>query len=201
VSGVAASGFQSVTAGEFHSCGLRDDGRAECWGWNSHGELGTDVPIGAVSGPALVRGTTRFDRIVAAVRHTCGIATSGDVHCWGRSADGETGQPANDHTSMPTLVSGATGFTELGTGNAHTCGLAGGRAYCWGAILGNGTTDRTHVPTPVAGSLIFSAIAVGFEHSCGIADGQVWCWGSNRNGQLGRAGVAFGAAPARVVFD
>jgi serine/threonine-protein kinase len=102
---------------------------------------------------------------------------------------------------MPTKVAGATGFTELGTGNAHTCGLAAGRAHCWGAILGNGTSDRTHVPTPVSGGLTFTAIAVGFEHTCGIAGGQIWCWGSNRNGQLGRSDVTFGAAPARVVFD
>ncbi|MFT4309934.1 MAG: S8 family serine peptidase, partial [Candidatus Woesearchaeota archaeon] len=36
-----SSGFVSVSAGRYHSCGVRaNDSRVLCWGWNRYGELG-----------------------------------------------------------------------------------------------------------------------------------------------------------------
>jgi len=29
-----------ITAGSFHSCAIRPNGRAYCWGWNSYGQIG-----------------------------------------------------------------------------------------------------------------------------------------------------------------
>jgi alpha-tubulin suppressor-like RCC1 family protein len=29
-----------VAAGRDHSCGIRPNGRAYCWGWNGNGQLG-----------------------------------------------------------------------------------------------------------------------------------------------------------------
>jgi alpha-tubulin suppressor-like RCC1 family protein len=31
---------EQVTAGGYHSCGLRDNGRAFCWGFNGYGQVG-----------------------------------------------------------------------------------------------------------------------------------------------------------------
>ena len=54
-----------------HSCGLRTDGTAQCWGSNSHGQ--TDAPSGA------------FTAITAGWGHSCGLRTDGTAQCWGNN--------------------------------------------------------------------------------------------------------------------
>jgi alpha-tubulin suppressor-like RCC1 family protein len=171
-------GLTQISAGEFHSCALRTDNAALCWGWNTSGELGTNAPYDAIV-PAATQtfGSTRFTKVAAGVRHTCAIATDGQIYCWGRNAFGETGQDPFNHVPVPAPVAGATGYSEIGTGNVHTCGLSNQRAYCWGATLGNGTRNTSKVPVQVSSSLAFTALAVGFDRTCGVADGEVWCWG------------------------
>lgn len=197
---IEGTGFRQVSAGEFHTCGLASDERLFCWGWNAHGELGTGAPFGAIARvPTEVSGDGRFTAIAAGVRHTCALATDAQVHCWGRS-NGEIGQDVGFHTRVPGPVPGAAGFGAVGTGNTHSCGITGEQAYCWGTLLGNGSTGVSRAPVAVAGPLAFTAMSVGFDHSCGVADGEVWCWGSNSHGQIGQPGTSFSAVPVRVTI-
>src|SRR4051794_19723623 len=53
----------SIPAGEVHSCGIKPDGTATCWGDNSFGQAG--APAGA------------FTAIAAGWFHSCGIKTDG----------------------------------------------------------------------------------------------------------------------------
>ena len=46
--------FVSLTAGRSHTCGIRDDGEALCWGWNSEGQLGDGGRPTSVATPTLV---------------------------------------------------------------------------------------------------------------------------------------------------
>jgi hypothetical protein len=64
-----AGRFGSVSAGGWHSCGLRDDGSVTCWGDNSHGQ--SDAPAG------------RFTSVAAGGIHTCGLRDDASVLCWG----------------------------------------------------------------------------------------------------------------------
>ena len=61
--------FTAITAGYHHSCGIRTDGTAQCWGHNSFGR--TDAPSDA------------FTAITAGLRHSCGLKTDGTAQCWG----------------------------------------------------------------------------------------------------------------------
>jgi hypothetical protein len=177
LSSVAPTQLQDIAAGEFHTCAVRTDTTLLCWGWNTTGELGTGAPLGAVvPAPAATAGSPRFTAVATGVRHTCAIATDRRVYCWGRNATGETGQDPFNHQPLPALVAGAENFTAIGTGNVHTCGLSEQRAYCWGAILGNGTSGSSKTPVLVSSTLQFSALSVGYEHTCGVASGEVWCW-------------------------
>ena len=192
--------FRQISAGEFHSCAVTADATLSCWGWNSSGELGIGAPNGFVArAPAPLPGPERFTAVSASVRHSCALGTDARVYCWGRS-NGEIGQDVNFSTNVPGVVPGATGFTEVGTGNTHTCGLAGGRAYCWGTLLGDGTPGASKTPVAVASPLTFTALSVGYDHSCGVANGDVWCWGSNSDGQLGQPGSGRALAPVRVAI-
>ena len=74
--------FTTVSAGQWHSCGLRIDRTAACWGDNRVGQ--TDAPAGV------------FTTISAGHWHTCAIRSDGSVTCWGNNVYGESTPPLAD---------------------------------------------------------------------------------------------------------
>ena len=67
--------FLAVSAGDFHTCGIREDiGEVACWG-NDNEEQSTP-PLGV-----------RFLSVSAGRLRTCGIRENGRVVCWGQGSD------------------------------------------------------------------------------------------------------------------
>jgi alpha-tubulin suppressor-like RCC1 family protein len=195
------TGFTSLTAGSYHTCGLSNTGAAYCWGYNEFGQLGTDnyatpfsfTPV-AVSLP---NGVTGFVRIEAGDDHTCALTSTGAGYCWGRNVSGQLGNNSQTDSYTPVAVSlppGVTGFANLAAGMNHTCALAStGAAYCWGSgafgQLGNNQLVASFTPDAVvlpAGVTGFASLAADGNHTCGLSTmGQAHCWGRNFYGQLG----------------
>ena len=192
--------FDRVTAGRLHSCGWEQDGAVYCWGYNSHGQLGS--PGGSVVcgdgapcefKPVPVAGDLAFRVLAAGDRHTCGIATDGAAWCWGGNEVGQLGRGTAGTAVFPTpqAVTGGHAFTAVATGEAHSCALtAAGQAYCWGdndqGQLGDGTSTDRSEPVAVDTDLRFVQIAAGNRHTCGLREtGTVYCWGRNDERQLG----------------
>ena len=71
-----AGEFSSVSAGEFHTCGVRIDGSVACWGRDVEGQA--SPPDG------------EFTSVSAGGQHTCGLRTDGSVACWGDDSYGNT---------------------------------------------------------------------------------------------------------------
>ena len=65
--------FTQVAAGDYHTCGLRVDGTAACWGWNRFGQ--SAPPEG------------RFAQIVSTMHMSCGLRPDGSVECWGYAGE------------------------------------------------------------------------------------------------------------------
>jgi alpha-tubulin suppressor-like RCC1 family protein len=192
--------FGSIAAGFRHTCGLRSDGTALCWGRDSTGELG----IGNFSNadrPVAVATSLRFTTIVTGgdtvqpppgslerlrvESHTCAIATSGLAYCWGSNRSGQLGTGiVGDSSASPVAVSGGLTFSKLSAGSRHTCGITtAGAIYCWGnnqdLELGRGPptggSGASGVPQVVTGgslpaSVTFSSVAAGTRHSCGVGN-------------------------------
>lgn len=200
--------FASIVAGLSHSCGVRSDGAAYCWGDNTYGQLGDSTRISRRN-PVAVRGGHLFTALVTGADHTCGLTNTGAAYCWGRGGDGQLGHGQVMSSNMPVAVANGLTFATLGSGSYHTCGVTSvGKAYCWGwnayGQLGDGRLSSAAIPVAVAGSLTFTNIGTGrgsfFNvHTCGVTDtGAGYCWGDNEYGQLGRDSIAFSAVPVEV---
>jgi len=189
----------AITAGDFHTCAILDDGSVSCWGANEYGRLG--------DGTTTLRNTPTqtsslgADRTAVAITagdsHTCAILDDGSVSCWGFNNGGRLGDGTGTNRNTPTQTSSlGTDRTAvaINAGIYQTCAiLDDGSVSCWGynsdGQLGDGTNTLRNTPTQTSSlgtDRTAVAISAGGYHTCAILDdGYVSCWGGNGTGQLG----------------
>ena len=93
-----------MSAGFYHSCGIRVDGSVACWGDDTAGQA--SPPEGS------------FKSVSAGQQHTCGLRPNGVVECWGSNTD-YFGEHVLGQATPPAGV-----FTSVSAGYTHTCGNA-----------------------------------------------------------------------------
>jgi alpha-tubulin suppressor-like RCC1 family protein len=187
-----AADWQSVSAGEGHTCGLRRPGTLWCWGRNTEGQLGIGSPS-----PIQIRVPTQISlwddwvEVHTGSFVTCGIRSGGAGSCWGTNPVGQAVPGAPDpQLSVATPVPGVASFSTLTTFIFHSCGLdPAGLAWCWGrnqeGQLGTGAGSTSERVTKL-GTGPWSSIAVGRFHTCVMDSSlRVWCTGANNDGTLG----------------
>ena len=142
-----------VKAGAHHTCTVRADRRAVCWGWDkyySHGQIRVPYYLGDVM------------QVTAGWLHSCALQVDRRVVCWGSSGNGRTRVPYSVQGNAVQIVAGAH----------HTCALlADRRVVCWG--------NKKSVPNKIQGNTV--QIAAGDYNTCALqADRTVECWSSFR---------------------
>ena len=201
-----AGSFSTVSAGNGHTCGLRESGAIECWGDNYYGQA--DPPAGSFSAVSTGRWYTcglresgaiecwgnndvgqtdapagSFSAVSVGDNHVCAIrAGSGEITCWGSNDSGQADPPAGSFSA----VSASSGILE----GRRTCAIReSGEITCWGN-KNNGAADAP------AGN--FSAVSVGSAHACAIraGSGEITCWGSNWDGESNPPAGSFSAVNA-----
>ena len=200
-----------------HSCALRSDGRAYCWGFNPGGQTGTDTGGSIFQNfPTPVETQLRFTDIDGGFNHSCGLDTDGTIYCWGSAAFGVKGPGGESGTSLA-QIDQTLQFVDVASGGWHACGVTqAGEAYCWGRnnhgqlgaegddMCRNGTEPCSDEPVRVTGGHTFTAISAGFFHTCALTtSGEAYCWGANdAEGASGKLGdgttVAESRMPVRV---
>ena len=144
--------YTAITTNRTHTCGIRTDGTAHCWG-----DFREIPPL-----------DERFVAIAPGVGHACGLRENGSLACWGdiRSWRGVS-LPAD-----PGIETSGEPFAEITAGGGHICGLRpDGTVECWG-------DDRYGETSPPDGERL-TEISAGRYHTCGIRpDGTGICWGS-----------------------
>jgi alpha-tubulin suppressor-like RCC1 family protein len=180
----------AIAVGFYHVCAIVD-GRVQCWGENTYGELGrgtrdvTAVPTTVGGLPALAADV----RVGAG--HACARLTNGDVYCWGQNNYGQLGVGTHTASYVPVKVTtGLSGIIGIASGYERTCAWNNANAKCWGSnpasVLGTGMASYDE-PSPVAVATTgVKAMALGAAFTCAITSASALvCWGSDAVGQLG----------------
>lgn len=236
VKGVGGSGYLTsvakISVGGSHSCAVKTDGTAYCWGFGNYGVLGqnsqtsyyTPVQVKGVGGSGYLIGVAQ---ISAGLQHTCAVKTDGTAYCWGRNAKGNLGDNTTTNRWTPVQVLGVgasgylTGVEKITLGSYYDSGIENnydstcavkndGTAYCWGynnfRQLGDNTTTQRNTPVQVlsvggSGYLTDVAeISIDGGFACASkTDGTAYCWGYNGYGQLGDNTVTNRNTPVQVL--
>jgi alpha-tubulin suppressor-like RCC1 family protein len=199
----------SLGAGTTLTCALLSGGTVDCWGDNTHGQLGNGTNVNS-NVPVQVNGIFAATAISVGQEHACAVQ-SGSVYCWGFNSSGQLGNGSTNSSSAPATVTGLGGAVAVAAGLSHTCALLqSGVVECWGdnvsGDLGNGSTSLSTLPVTVSavtgdGGLSGAVgIAAGQYHSCAVlSSGAVTCWGQGTNGQLGNGSLTTSSSTPLVV--
>jgi alpha-tubulin suppressor-like RCC1 family protein len=198
------TGGVAVSAGEYHSTALREDGGVWAWGHNGSGQLGdgtkTDSHV-----PIEVLGLSDVTAIAALQHHTLALKADGTVWAWGFNGASELGDGTATDRATPVEVSGITDAVAISGGVDHSLALlSNGLVVAWGGNvfgqLGNPSAGfGSLTPVVVANLSDVVGIAGGGWHNVALkSDGTIWAWGMNDVRQVARASPYSVSSPVKV---
>lgn len=211
----SSEGWSSVELAGINACGVRD-GRAVCWGGQSHGTLGTGQWYGGVKLEDAM-GFANADRVVmprigSGTDEISCLVDQGQLKCWGDPLFGEFGNGHRTVSGSAVTVPAPSGHTWTGVwaGDFHTCATTEDKTlYCWGddgpgtikGLSGCGdqsrcqsASDQPTQPRPIQApssiGKVEEVVANGGYTCARLAGGSpsaVWCWGGYSGVYLGSA--------------
>ncbi|XP_033611768.1 uncharacterized protein LOC111875606 isoform X4 [Cryptotermes secundus] len=126
----------AVSAGQYHSIALADDGRVFTWGWGVHGQLGHHS-VEDYYTPTLVEGLIGkvVTQICGGHGHTVALTAEGKVYTFGSSVFGQLGNGSNMKSSVPVHVTALTErITIIATNYFHNLAVSStNKVYIWGS--------------------------------------------------------------------
>ena len=145
--------FTHISANNAHTCGVRTDGTALCWGKcckaqglaMCKGHAATPLAPLAIALPhnwvcplpqvmVCCPAMTCHEAMAHIAALTGGGGLPGRLDgCAGDNSEMHLGDNSTTARSVPTVVSGSHNFTTISAGTYHTCALrTDGTALCWG---------------------------------------------------------------------
>ncbi|MCH2546957.1 MAG: hypothetical protein MK052_05055 [Alphaproteobacteria bacterium] len=202
--------FTQLIVNDARSCAQGSDDKAYCWGENSFGQLGDGTQIDrSEPTPVIMPTGVLFTQYTTEDDHTCALADSGDVYCWGDNTYGRLGDGTTTARLIPTKVTMPVGvsFTAVNADDNHVCAHGDDdELYCWGRntnyTLGDGTNTNRNTPTKVSSpaGIVLGQLTLSSKRTCAIgSDNEVYCWGVNVSGELGDGTLTTRSIPTKAI--
>ena len=198
-----ASNWVIVTAGIFHTLGIKSDGTLWAWGLDSDGQLGDGTTDDKTS-PVQIGTANNWVSVSAGQNYSLALKSDGTLWAWGFNGSGQLGDGTILYKSSPIQIGTANNWMNITAGNSHSIAMkSDGTLWAWGhnayGQLGDGTTINKTNPVQVGIANGWLTIAAGFGHSIAIkSDGAIWAWGDNSSGQLGDGTTNSKTSPAQI---
>jgi alpha-tubulin suppressor-like RCC1 family protein len=106
--------FTRISAGGSHACAVATSGDVYCWGTNTNFELGSPTSescngnssysVTCSTTPIAVAGLPKAVDVAVGAQHSCALAVSGAVYCWGDGTRGQLGQGSTTSSVAPVRV-------------------------------------------------------------------------------------------------
>ncbi|HEX6398359.1 MAG TPA: hypothetical protein VFZ95_13115 [Steroidobacteraceae bacterium] len=202
---VCSDPWVKISAGNFHTCAIKQSGALFCWGANGDGQLGAQTTTSCGNATSSAKCSSRpvpvvcpagapcrFTQVAAGQTLTVALDVNGDAWWWGR------GLP-DHHKVDAQLLGSPVKFSMVAAGFGHGCALAQSRQeiWCWGANgygetgVANGAQPYgtwevpDYAPARIMVPLKFRKIVAGGEHTCAIGNTgvDVVCWGRDDQDQ------------------
>lgn len=182
----AASDWEKVSVGVYHTCAIKTDGRLFCWGYNHSGELGDNSTLDSPVPVQESTASTDWDE-VSVRRNTYAVKKDGRLFCWGFHTSHTLGTYSSSDSPVPIQEStGASDWSQISVGDWHSCAVkTGGQIFCWGSgesgELGNNATTGSLVPVQeYTAAYDWIQVSVGGLHTCALKNnGKIFCWGED----------------------
>lgn len=206
--------WRQVTAGANISCGIKNDGKAYCWGNNYWGQIGdgsttfSSLPV-AVDTTGFLKNKTIKD-IAIGYNSACAVTTDNKIYCWGDGSIGQLGNNLLNSSLTPVAVdmsgvlSGKT-INMISAGWHSYCVVASdNQVYCWGNNGSGQLGDGSEIDRPYPVKVTFSGQsikAISSEDStfCAITfSNSAYCWGYNGDGEVGDGSSTDKTTPSAV---
>ena len=189
----------AISAGQYLSIALLDDGSVWFWGGQYYNEGGIEQHLE----PTPVRSSVRMTAIAASLNGFVTLGADGRAY-WSNS--GGAWEPSTVWTG-----SALSPIVSITAGSDHFLALKqDGTVWAWGdnsyGQLGLGLTggwywyaQQVNASGSVSGFQNFVSIACGWAYSLAYtADGKAWAWGANWDGELGDGTTVNKNQPVRV---
>ncbi len=185
------SKWRTISAGSFHSLGIKNDGTLWAWGFNGNGQIGSGNKIQS-NIPIQIGTDTDWTHVDAGLANSFAIKNNGTLWAWGLNFQGQLGigTPGADTTS-PIQVGTDSDWKQISCGGFQVLGMkTNGSLWAWGyngeGQVGDTSNIDKYIPTLISSDTNWKSISAGYQFSTAIkTNGSIYSWGFNGNGQLG----------------
>ncbi|MEK3956028.1 RCC1 domain-containing protein [Psychrobacillus sp. FSL K6-1464] len=180
----------SVSAGDYFSLAVAENGSLYGWGLNTYDQLGLNSRVKNYLMPVKIN-VSNVVEATAGGDFGVALTSDGSVWAWGHGSNGRVGNNSTISNGFPKKIAGLSNIKKIKSSNATSFAITeDGKVYGWGAnnknqIGDSSTTDRLlPVLLPKISNSIETEGGAGFSIAIN-SDKTLSGWGVNNMGQLG----------------
>ncbi|MCX7736025.1 MAG: T9SS type A sorting domain-containing protein [Candidatus Kapabacteria bacterium] len=168
----AATNWESVACGYYHTIAIKGDGTLWAWGNNQYGQLGDGTTTTRTS-PVQIGAATNWESVACGGSHTIAIKGDGTLWAWGENYSGQLGDGTTTTRTSPVQIGNETNWVSVACGGSHTIAIKDdGTIWAWGrndyGQLGDGTTTTRTSPVQIGTATNWQLVACGYEHTLAL---------------------------------